>query len=253
MTILDGLHTKFHLTLRTSTTPSNITLQVSLNTAIYIHQESTDMAQNNTIVAYALMPAAGAQQVSPEGQTYHLLPLTLVGEHSHRHLDHQLINDYKLTMGISHHPQNKPPVYVFWWGAVKDLMLARGYISNNWHIPDAEFQQIVSGMRRLEPGCDELATPFAANNMASMQGIDEAVFQLVKDCRKKLTKTIETNHHVPPPGPGIPPAHVIVNPILLPLNAPPQYQWSIATHLYQTLAQLSDMLRRQMLLGQPNT
>jgi len=63
MTILDGLHTKFHLTLRTSTTPSNITLQVSLNTAIYIHQESTDMAQNNTIVAYALMPAAGAQHL----------------------------------------------------------------------------------------------------------------------------------------------------------------------------------------------
>jgi len=65
--------------------------------------------------------------------------------------------------------------------------------------------------------------------MASMQEIDEAVLQLIKDCGKKLTKTIETNNHVPPPGPGLPPAQVILNPILLPLNAPPQCQWSFAT------------------------
>ena len=65
--------------------------------------------------------------------------------------------------------------------------------------------------------------------MASMQEIAEVVLQLVKDCGKKLTKTIETNNHVPPPGPGVPPAQVILNPILLPLNAPPQCQWSIAT------------------------
>jgi len=81
----------------------------------------------------------------------------------------------------------------------------------------------------LKPACDELATASAANNMASMQEIDEAVLQLVKDCGKKLTKTIETNNHVPAPGPGVPPAQVILNPILLPLNAPPQCQWSIAT------------------------
>jgi len=61
-------------------------------------------------------------------------------------------------------------------------MLARGYISDNWHFPDAEFQQIVEGMRRLKPACDELATASAANNIASMQEIDEAVLQLVKDC-----------------------------------------------------------------------
>ena len=108
-------------------------------------------------------------------------------------------------------------------------MLARGYISDNAHFPDAEFQQIVAGMRRLKPACYELATASAANNMASMQGIDEAVLQLVKDCGKKLTKTIRTNNDVPPPGPGVPPAQVIVNPILLPLNALPQCQWSIAT------------------------
>jgi len=75
--ILDGLHTKFHLTLRTSTTAMVITSQVSLNTANYIHQESTDMTQNNNIVGYALMPAGGVQQAPPAGQTYHL-PLEFV-------------------------------------------------------------------------------------------------------------------------------------------------------------------------------
>jgi len=100
-------------------------------------------------------------------------------------------------------------------------MLARGYISDNWHFPDGEFQQIVAGMRRLKPACDELTTASAANNNSSMQEIDEAVLQLVKDCGKKLTKTIETNNHVPPPCPGVPPAQVILNPILLPVNAPP--------------------------------
>jgi len=82
-------------------------------------------------------------------------------------------------------------------------------------------------MRRLQPACDELATSSAANNMASMQEIDEAVLQLVKDCGKKLANTIRTNNYVPPLGPGVPPAQVIVRPMLLPLNAPPQCQWSI--------------------------
>jgi len=69
---------------------------------------------------------------------------------------------------------------------VKDQMLARGYISDNAHFPDAEFPQIVAGMRRLKPACDELATAPGANNMASMQVIDKAVLQLVKECGKKL-------------------------------------------------------------------
>jgi len=186
------------------------------------------MAQKNNIVGYALMPAGGAQQAPPAGQTYHLPPSTLVGEYSHRRPDCRLINDHKLGMGIPHHPKNRPPVYICWRDAVKDQMLARGYISDNWHFPDAEFQQIVTGMGRLKPACDELATASAANNMASMQEIDEGVLQLVNDSRKKLTKTIETNNHVPPPGPGIPPAQVILNPILLLRHAPPQCQWSIA-------------------------
>jgi len=82
-------------------------------------------------------------------------------------------------------------------------------------------------MRRLQPACDELATSSAANNMASMQEIDEAVLQLVKDCGKKLANTIRTNNYVPPLGPGVPPAQVIVRPMLLPFNAPPQCQGSI--------------------------
>jgi len=62
-----------------------------------------------------------------------------------------------------------------------------------------------------------------------MQEIDKTVLQLVKDHGKTLTKTIGTNNRVSPPSPGVPAAQVIVNPILLPLNAPPKCQWSIAT------------------------
>jgi len=108
-------------------------------------------------------------------------------------------------------------------------VLARGYISDNWHFPDAEFQQIVEGRRRLKHVCDELATASVATNLASMQEIDEAVLQLVKDCGNKLANTIRTNNHGPPPGPGVPPAQVFVRPMLLPLNSPPQCQWTIAT------------------------
>jgi len=133
-------------------------------------------------------------------------------------------------MGVPHHPINKPPPeYLSLWDAVNDEMLARGYISDNWHFPDAEFQQMVEGMRRLKPACVEYATVSASNNMATMLEIDEAVLQLVKDCGKKLANTIRTKNHVPPLGPGVPPAQVIVRPMLLPRNAPPQCQWSIAT------------------------
>jgi len=208
------------------------------------------MAQNNNSVGYVLMPARGAQQAPPAEQTYHLLPSTLVGEYSHRRPDHRLINDHKLSMNIPHHHKNKPPVYVCWRDAVKDQMLARGYISDNWHFPDAEFQQIVAAMRILKPACDELATASAANNMASMQEIDEAVLQLVMNCGKKLTKTIETNNHVPPPGPGVPPAQVILNPILLPLNAPPPCQWRIATAV-PNAGPVVQNASGPMLLGQP--
>ena len=197
------------------------------------------MAQNNNIVVYALLPAGGAQQ-PPAGQTYHLPPFTLVGEYCHRRPDRQSISAHKLAMGVPHNRINKPPPeYLCWRDDVKDQMLATGYISDNWHFPDAEFQQILEGMRRLKPACDELATASAANNMASMQEIDEAVLQLVKDCGKKLANTIRTNNYVPPPGSGVPPAQVIVRPMLLPLNAQPQCQWSIATAVVPNAGQCS--------------
>jgi len=175
------------------------------------------------------MPAGGAQQPPPAGQTYHLPGNTLVGEYSARRMDHRKISDHKLTLGVPPHAKGHPPAeYLTWRDAVKDQMLARGYITDNSQFPDAEFQQIVGGMRRLKPACDELTTASAVNNMPSMQEIDEAVLQLVKDCGKKLAHTIKTTKKVPP-GPGVPPGQVIVNPVLLPLNAPAQCQWSIAT------------------------
>jgi len=63
-----------------------------------------------------------------------------------------------------------------------------------------------------------------------MQAIDKAVLQSIKDCGKKLTKTITTNNDVPPAGPGVPPAQVIVNPILLPLNALHQQKYTFAPY-----------------------
>jgi len=138
-----------------------------------------------------------------------------------------------------------------WADAVKDQMISRGYISEDPDIPGAEFPQIVAGMRRLKPDCNELSTAFTANNIASMQGIDKPVLELVKNCRKKFTKTIMTNNDVPPTRPCIAPAQVIVNPILLPLNALPPS--GVLQHLCRTLAHLSKMLRRPILMGQPNT
>jgi len=84
MARLEGLHTKIHVTRRTSSesTATIIISRGSLNTAIYIHKESSDMAQNTNIVVYALLPAGGAQQPLA-GQAYHLPPFTLVGEYSH--------------------------------------------------------------------------------------------------------------------------------------------------------------------------
>ena len=131
-------------------------------------------------------------------------------------------------------------------------MLARGCISDNWHLPDTKLKQIFPGMRRWKPACNALATASAANNIPSMQKINEAALQLVKNWGKKLTKTIETNNHIPPPGPGVPPVQVILNPILLPLNAPPQCQWTIATAELNAGSVVQNA-PWPMLLGQPKT
>jgi len=136
------------------------------------------MVQNNHIIVYVLLPARGAEPPPQAGQTYHLPPFTLVGEYSHRRPDRESISAHWLAMSVPHHPINKPPPeYLCWPDAGKDQMLAMGYISDNWHFPDADCQQIVQGMRRLQPAYDELATVSAASNMSSMQEIDEAVLQ----------------------------------------------------------------------------
>ena len=51
---------------------------------------------------------------------------------------------------------------------VKDQMLARNYY-DLYQFPDAEFHQIVTGMRRLLPVCDALATASAANNRSLLK------------------------------------------------------------------------------------
>jgi len=97
------------------------------------------------------------------------------------------------------------------------------------HFPDAEFRQIVAGFRQLRPAWDELASTSAAKDIPGMQEVDDAVVQLVKDCGKKLTNTINLKNKPFPQVPGVPPAQVIFPNILLSANAPPGSQWGLAT------------------------
>jgi len=117
---------------------------------------------------------------------------------------------------------------------VKDQLVERNFTPlANFGI--GEFQQIVAGMRRLRPGCDQLVTESAANNVASMREADEAIVQLVKDCMSKLTTTMNKELQVvakglPAPAlgqPGVPTAQVIVPQLVLPQGAP--IQWGLAT------------------------
>ena len=108
-------------------------------------------------------------------------------------------------------------------------MLVRGSQTDLHHFPDAEFLQIVTGFRQLRPACNKLATASAANDIPGMQAVDKAVVQLVKDCGKKLTNTINLKNKPFPQVPGVPPVQVIVTNILLPANAPPASQWGLAT------------------------
>jgi len=160
---------------------------------------------------------------------------------------HCKISDHKFTLGVPPYAKGHPSAeYLTWRDTVKGQMLASGNIIDNNQFPDAEFQQIIGGIRRLKPACDELATASAVNNMISIQQIDKAVLPLVNDCRNKLAHTIKTTKKMPP-RPGIPPGPVIVNPVLLPLNAPAQCQWSLQ-QVYRTVSHLSKMLQ-----GQPKT
>ena len=133
------------------------------------------------------------------------------------------IKTHKALIGITDDAAGEA-LYADWRETGKDQMLARNY-DEIYQFPDAEFQQIVAGMRRLLPVCDAGATASAVNNIRLLQEIDEGVVQLVKDCGKKLTNTLGREvRGAPGPGnPGDPPEQVIVHGAILPLGAPAQW------------------------------
>ena len=186
------------------------------------------MAQNINNVQYVHMANPGVGQAPPPGQTYQLPPNSLVGPIGMGRSNPQSrsTTNLKANMGIGG-DANKH-LYAAWRDCAKDLMLARNYVPGPRAMtyPDADFQPIVAGMRRLRPACDQLATASAANNLARIQDIDEAVVHLVKDCVRKLFNTVKTNG-APPGQPGVPFAQVIVPGILLSTNIPAQ--WGLAT------------------------
>jgi len=73
----------------------------------------------------------------------------------------------------------------------------------------------------LRPTCDELATACPANDIPVMQEVEEAVVQLVTDCGKNMTNTINLKNKPFPQVPGVPLVQVIVPNILLSANAAP--------------------------------
>jgi len=112
---------------------------------------------------------------------------------------------------------------------VKHQLVARNFTPlANFAI--GELQQIVAGMRRFPPACDQLTTKSAANNVARVRDADEAIVQLVKNCISKLTTTMNKQVQVvandqPGPAlgqPGVHTAQEIVPPLLPPLGAPIQ-------------------------------
>jgi len=192
------------------------------------------MAHNIIDVRYIYMHNPGAQQ-APVGQKYQLPPNSLQGVISATRPNPggQSITHYKGAMGF---PANDAGAVVYkeWLRLVQDQLVARNFtpLAN---LAIGEFQQIVAGMRRLRPACDQLATDSAGNNVASMREADEAIVQLVKDCMSKWTTTMNKQLQVVAKGqpapvlgqPGVPTAQVIVPPLLLPLGGP--IQWGLAT------------------------
>ena len=169
----------------------------------------------------------GAQQ-APAGQTYQLPPISLLGVISATRPNPggQSSTHHQGAIGFPTHNAGGV-VYKEWRRLVKDQLVASNFRPRaNFAI--GEFQQIVAGIRRLRPACDRLATESAANNVARIREADEAIFQLVKDCMSKLTTTMNKQLQVvakgqPAPAlgqPGVPTAHVIVPPLLLPLGPP---------------------------------
>jgi len=175
----------------------------------------------------------GAQQALAR-QTYQLPPNSLLGVISATRPipGGQSITHYKGAMAF---PANNAGAvgYKEWRRLVKDQVVARNFTPlANFAI--GECQQIVAGMRRLRPACDQLATESAANNVARMREANEAIVQLVKDSRSKLTTTMNKQLQVvakgqPAPAlgqPGVPTTQVIVPSLVLPLGTP--IQWGLA-------------------------
>ena len=146
------------------------------------------MAHNINCVQYVYIQNPGMQQ-APSGEMYQLPPNSLTGEISAARPNARglSITDFKRAVGL---PIPRDALqYTAWRQIVKDQLLARKFTPlANFHI--ADFLQIVAGMRRLLPACDQLATASAANHVVNMQQADEGVMQLVKDCIDKLTTTL---------------------------------------------------------------
>jgi len=120
------------------------------------------MAHNIIHVRYVYMHNPGAQQ-APAGQTYQLPPNSLLGVISATRPNPggQVITHYKGAMGF---PANNAGAVVYkeWPRLVKDQLVARNFTPlANFAI--GEFQQIIAGMRRLRPACDQVAKESAAN------------------------------------------------------------------------------------------
>ena len=92
--------------------------------------------------------------------------------------------------------------------------------------PDAKSIQIYMGMRTLLPACNRLVTAVAANDLAGITDIEEALVNLINDCCVKLRNT-KNNKNGALPNPGLAPAQVAVNATLLPPGAP--VLWGLAT------------------------
>ena len=88
---------------------------------------------------------------------------------------------------------------------------------------------MVAGMKTLHPACDRLITTAAANDLAGMREIDEAVIQLVEECSVKLRTRITncSKRALPVAQQGVPYSQIILSNLLLPPNTPDQ--WGPAT------------------------
>ena len=188
------------------------------------------MAQNINNVQYVHMANPGVGQASPPGQTYQLPQNSLAGpiSMSRSKPESRSTTLHKANMGIGGNA-NKG-MYSAWRDLAPDLMIARNYVPGGRAAvyPDADFQPIIAGMRRLRPACDQFATASAAGDVARMQDIDEPVVHLVKDCVVKLFNTRKTRGPAAVQRqPGVPFAQIIVQGVLLSTNMPAQ--WDLAT------------------------